>query len=183
MERIIFSLGKKYSLGVLDPADAPILANWLNQEELRQYLSRYEPLYLSAEEEYIRQLPERQPGNYVFGIVKNENKQLIGTIGLHNINHKDRRAVAGIFIGDQNKRQNGAGTEAGRLLLEYAFHTLNLRKVTHEAFATNDGSVALAKKNGGQLEGRLKEQMFIQGRYVDLLIFAYYRPGEEPAGE
>ena len=177
--RKVFKKGKLVSLALFELDDADRLATWVNQEEIRHFLSRHLPMYTEQEVEWLKKLPGLQPNDIVLGIVKNdENKTLIGSIGLHRISHKDRRGHGGIFIGDENERQNGAGGEAARLMLDYAFDTLNLRKVVHEVFATNDGSIALAKKLGGIHEGTLKEHFYVGGRYIDLLIYSYFNPTE-----
>ncbi|MDQ5957943.1 MAG: N-acetyltransferase protein [Patescibacteria group bacterium] len=180
MERIVCLAGKIVSLGLLVIEDVEILTRWINQEEMREYLSTYLPMYASQEKEWIEKLPSRMPNDFVFGIIDNETKTLLGNIGLHRVKQKDGLAHAGIFIGDRQNRKKGVATEAGQLLLKYAFGTLNLRKVVHEAFAHNKASIALGKKLGAKQEGVMKSHLFINGRYVDVVIMSYFRPGCEP---
>lgn len=55
--------------------------------------------------------------NRNFNIIDLKNDKLVGTIGLENFNWIARSAVLGIFIGDEDYRSNGFGTEAIKLLL------------------------------------------------------------------
>ena len=59
--------------------------------------------------------------NKNFDIIDLNNDKLVGTIGLEHFNWIERSAVLGIFIGDEDYRSNGYGTESIKLLLEYGF--------------------------------------------------------------
>lgn len=65
----------------------------------------------------------------------------------------------------------------GFLALEYLFETLNLRKVTGEAFAFNSDSLKFHKRLGFVEEGRLVGHVLKAGRYEDVLIMAIFRDG------
>lgn len=181
VKRVLYMVGDKVSLGILVPEDAERLAHWVNQAELRQFLSIYLPMSPGQEREWIENLPKRQPNDFVFAIVKNDDHHThIGNIGLHRINYKDRRCSAGIFIGDQAERENGQGREVAKLLKIFAFDTLNLRKIQHEAIAANQRSIALAKSLGGIEEGVFKDHFYIDGKYHDVVSYAIFKSGLKP---
>ena len=69
------------------------------------------------------------------------------------------------------------------ILLKYAFHTLNLRKIYSHVYAFNGRSRAYSEKCGYQLEATLKEDTFIDGKFVDKLILSVYRADWEPLWE
>jgi RimJ/RimL family protein N-acetyltransferase len=53
----------------------------------------------------------------------------IGTVSLFHIDYRNRCADFGILIGAPDARGKGYGTEATRLMLDYAFTALGLRTV------------------------------------------------------
>jgi len=101
--------------------------------------------------------------------------QLIGSISIHNIDHLNRNAFLGIFIGDEEHRGKGYGAEAVRLLLEYSFKSLNLHNIMLTVHADNFAAIACYKKFGFQEVGRLPEWVYKNGKYVDKLYMGIKR--------
>ncbi len=99
----------------------------------------------------------------------------IGTCGLHEIEWKNRRTTAGIAIGVKEFWNNGYGTEAGKILIEYAFNELNLQRIESSVYDFNERSIAMQKKVGFQIEGRRRKAIFKGGRYVDEIILGILR--------
>ena len=79
------------------------------------------------------------------------------------------------LLGEIDLHRQGYGIEAMRLLLRYAFSTLNLRKVTAHAYADNTASVALHQKLGYVEEGRLMQEAYIQGKLRDEVILSVFK--------
>jgi len=76
----------------------------------------------------------------------------------------------GIIIGDKSAWDQGFGTDAVRALLRHAFETLNLNRVALRVFETNLRAIQVYKKIGFIEEGRLRQDHFIDGQYVDVLL-------------
>lgn len=64
-----------------------------------------------------------------FAIVLKETDKLIGNCGFVDINHLHQRGEVGLFIGEEENRSKGYGTEALSLLVEYGFNYLNLKNI------------------------------------------------------
>ena len=98
-----------------------------NDFEVTDYTGRsHQIVTLEAEKKYLEDNINSEAN---FAIVENNTDKLIGTVGLERINHINRTAVLGIFIGEQDYRGNGYGTEAIRMILEYGFKYLNLKNI------------------------------------------------------
>jgi RimJ/RimL family protein N-acetyltransferase len=94
---------------------------------------------------------------------------LIGHCGLYNIDETARHCELGITIGDKDFWGRGYGRDAVRLLLRYAFRLRNLRRVWLEVHAENERALRAYKACGFVEEGRLREQAWLDGRYVDMV--------------
>ena len=81
----------------------------------------------------------------------------------------------GITIGDKDFWGRGYGRAAVRLLLRYAFMLRNLRRVWREVHAENERAVRAYKACGFVEEGRLREQAWLDGRYVDMVYMGVLR--------
>jgi RimJ/RimL family protein N-acetyltransferase len=172
---VVFLKGRYVTLRPVEKADLQALTRWINDPEVRFYLEAYLPQSLQDEEKWLEGLGKDKQHNIVF-IIQTAKGQAIGLMGLHNIRWRDRVATTGALIGEKKFWGRGLGSKAKALLLDYAFNTLNLRKIRSDAIAFNERSIAYSKKCGYREEGRLKEQIFRNGKYWDLVQLAVFRP-------
>jgi len=95
-------------------------------------------------------------------------------IGTQRIGHIDWRAgIAdlGVLVGEREFWGRGVATEAVRLACKYAFDTLSLRRLTGGTPASNEAMCRCFRKLGFEEEGRLRQQLLIQGKYEDHVLF------------
>ncbi len=145
---------------------------WFNDSEVTQYLTMYLPVGETFEREYVKRLQSDRSGSdvvLVISVREAENLIPIGTIGLHGIHWKDRDAEVGIAIGEKSFQNQGHGTRAIRLMIRYAFTTLNLRRLHAGAYAFNERSLALQRRAGFMEEGRRREAVYKNGSYHDIV--------------
>ena len=171
--KIKFIEGKNLYLRPVLKCDFPAMLIWMNDRDVRIFLTIYFPMTEKMEMDWIERKSISE-NEVILAIVLN-NGTLIGTIGLHNINWKDRTATSGCCIGLKEHWENGYGTEAKMLLLRYAFYDLNLRKINSHVFSNNPRSLAFQEKCGGKIEGRMKEQIYKDGEYVDQVFFGIFK--------
>lgn len=163
-------------LGLLDESHAPFLAQEMNEPEMRDYLlSNNFPISEKSEVEWIGKLyNSRDNQNVTLGIFLKETQSLIGVMGLHKINYIHGTSITGAWLGKEFRNQ-GLGFEAKMLLLDYAFNTLNLRKIQSAVIATNTRSADYSKKCGYKVEATFPKQIFQKGQYWDEIFLAVYR--------
>lgn len=101
--------------------------------------------------------------------------KLIGQCGLFDFNDTSRTACLGITIGDKEYWSQGYGRESVTLLLEYAFRYRNFRRVWLWVHADNERAIRAYQACGFIEEGRLREHMFSNGRYVDAVYMGVLR--------
>ncbi len=171
---IQFLKGKRVSLRPVLKEDVPQFLRWMNDPDVLQYLGMSLPTMEVEEDQWFEGLAKKKQNNLIFAVVTVEGK-LIGTMGLHNIIWADRTATTGAVIGDKAYWNKGYGTEAKMLLLNFAFNTLNLRKICSSVFAFNKRSYAYQKKCGYVEEGRRLRQRYRKGRYQDELLMAVFK--------
>jgi RimJ/RimL family protein N-acetyltransferase len=101
--------------------------------------------------------------------------EMIGHCALFNENHTARTGELGITIGDEAYWGRGYGRECVQLLLEYAFRHHNFRKVWLNVHAQNQRAVRSYSSCGFVEEGRLREHVWSDGAYDDLLMLGVLR--------
>ncbi len=142
---------------------------WMNDFEITDYIdnSSMSFSYESEKEWIIASAKKSSPGN--FNIIDLETNELIGSVGLDKIKDVSRSAVLGIFIGNDNYRSNGYGTEAIKLLLEYGFKYLNLHSIKLTVLDVNARAYKCYIKCGFKETGRDREAMYLNGKYHDVI--------------
>lgn len=138
---------------------------WLNDFDTTDYIANSSKLFTLEDEK--KHFESKKENAYIFFIVRLEDDEVIGTIGLHEINNIDRTSTLGIFIGDKSGRNKGYGTEAIRLILEYGFKYLNLNNIDLDVFSFNERAIACYKRCGFKEYGRRRKCYFLNGKYYD----------------
>lgn len=173
--RVVFLRGRKTILRPLNKlTDLPKLLVWINDPEVNRYLLSFLPQTVEDEEKWFDSLVEKKNTDIVLAIETRSGK-FIGTMGLHRISWKDGVATTGALIGEKRYRGKGYGTDAKMALLNYAFNTLNLRKVCSSVVGFNGRSLAYNFHCGYRREGRRRKQFFKNGRYWDEILLACFK--------
>ena len=129
-------VGERIYLSPRNSEDVEKFTEWLNDFNTTDYIGRSgASVTLDMEKEYLSR-PDKD--NVSFVIVTLEDDKMIGTISLEQIDDINRNATLGIFIGDKDYRDNGYGTEAIRLILEYGFRYLNLHNIKLDLMEFNE---------------------------------------------
>lgn len=168
-----FLIGQRVVLRPPNETDIPLFIKWFNNPNVRRFITISFPVFFEDEKEWIEKIRKGKEENCVF-VIEMKSGKPIGTMGIHGINWIDRTATTGAVIGEKTYWGKGYGSEAKMLVLEYAFNTLNLRKITSRVIAFNKRSLAYSLKCGYKVEGRKKAQFFRHGRYWDEILMAIF---------
>jgi RimJ/RimL family protein N-acetyltransferase len=171
-----FIEGERIFLRAVLPSDVTErYSRWMNDPEVSRFLeSRLRPSSLDTITAYVRTMGEA-PDFLFLAIVLKEGDLHIGNIKLGPIDWVHRFAEVALLIGEKSCWGKGLGTETIRLIVRYAFETLNLHKLTATVYADNHGSIKAFEKAGFCQEGLRKEQRFSGGRYIDEALFGIVR--------
>lgn len=101
--------------------------------------------------------------------------ECIGNCGLFEVDQTSRTRELGITIGDKGYWGKGYGREAVRILLDYAFRVRNMRRVWLEVHADNERALRAYRASGFIEEGRLREHVWLDGYYVDMILMGVLR--------
>lgn len=165
-------VGKSVYLRPIEMSDADgAYPSWLNNPEVCRYNSHGDTLYTrEMAQSYIKSVIDN-PSADVFAICLREDDRHVGNIALQQISLKNRNAELAILIGDPSVYGKGIGYEAGALLVEYAFGTLNLHRLYCGTHSENIGMQKLALKLGMSEEGRRREALLKNGRFADIVEY------------
>lgn len=145
--------------------------HWLNDPDVCRYNSHGDVTYTrEMAQAYIASVTDN-PAYAVFAICLRKDNRHVGNIALQQISAKNRSAEFAILIGEPSVYGKGIGYEAGKLLLDYAFHTLKLHRIYCGTHIENIAMQHLALKLGMSEEGRRREAIFKNGKFADVVEY------------
>jgi len=174
-----FLIGQRIYLRPLELEDAPQLAAYINDPEVRETLQMYRPVNQVFEKQFIERISKPE-NDVVLGIALRQDDRLIGATGLHGLSLKDRKASFGISIGAKDQWNKGFGSEALRLIVDYGFRTLNLNRILLHVYAFNERAKHVYEKAGFRREGAMRQDVYCNGEYHDVLIMGLLRQDWQP---
>jgi RimJ/RimL family protein N-acetyltransferase len=106
-----------------------------------------------------------------FAVVARERDAVVGTVTLEGYEPVARVARLGIEL-HPDARGRGLGTDAVRTVVRYAFDQCNLRRVWLGVQADNLPALRSYSKAGFVEEGRLRDEVWRDGAWHDLVIMS-----------
>jgi RimJ/RimL family protein N-acetyltransferase len=162
-------------LRALEREDLTVLHKWQNDEEIMRLARSFPDHVISREAleaEFARELKGEDTGRKAYIIEEKSARKPIGwaTIRLHQFQRRMTSADVGLALGEKSAWNRGYGTETSKLLLDEVFMQLNLHRAEWWTYAENNASVQLAKKLGFKEEAHLRETVFFDNQYHDLVV-------------
>ncbi len=115
----------------------------------------------------------------VFAIQLRRETNLVGTIGLRDIDPEHLQAELGYWIAVEHWNQ-GYATEAAKAALAYGFGQLGLNRIYASHMVRNSASGRVLSKIGMKQEGLLRQRVRKWGRFEDVVTMAILREEWQP---
>jgi len=122
---------------------------------------------------------EKQPFNaedswFQLAICLRRAPELIGDLGLHFLGPQNQQVEIAYTVSPMYRRI-GLAFEAATCVVTHLFSEMNKHRVTASVAPDNEASIALLRKLGMRMEGRFKESVLQDGKWVDDVVFAVLR--------
>lgn len=171
MQKELWIDGEKIYLRPITMEDTERVVKWRNSENVVKNFLYRKPI---SKQEHIDWFNTKVRTGKVhqFIICGKVDDMPLGSVYLQNFDDENKKAEYGIFIGEQGAYGCGIGTVSLGLLLKYGFEELLLHKIFGRILSYNKASIVIAQKSGCVQEAYLKEEIFINGKYEDLIFMA-----------
>lgn len=167
--------GKTVYLRAITEEDTDMVIRWRNSEfVVKNFIYRKE----ITRDEHLQWYRNKIKKGLVhqFIICRIEDDTPIGSAYLQNFEELNRKAEVGIFLDSSCAPQKGSGTEAMALTVRYGFEELKMHKIVARVLAYNIASRKMLERTGFVEEGYLKDELFIDGKYEDLVFASVFEP-------
>jgi RimJ/RimL family protein N-acetyltransferase len=136
---------------------------------VRETLFFYTPFTLSQAEMEIEDWNNRAD-TILLTVCEKESGNAVGQTAFVRIDPFSRAAVFYLALYDSSVWNKGYGSQVTRLMIQYAFHTLNLNRIQLHVAVENTYAVKAYQNAGFIIEGTLRQAMFHNGKFADFYV-------------
>jgi RimJ/RimL family protein N-acetyltransferase len=163
------------ALTPLEEADIDLLHVWQNDPELRDLTMQHRgPIPRETVRDWLAGLRAPGQASRLVYMIRRDG-QGVGLVQLIGLSPVQRRAEVGVFLGAPERRGAGLGFMALVLLIDFAFHGLDLRKLSAEVMAANRTTLRLCERLGFVREGLRRQEYFAAGAVWDVHVLGLLR--------
>ncbi|MFB6071231.1 MAG: GNAT family N-acetyltransferase [Halanaeroarchaeum sp.] len=163
-----FVHGDGVDLHTIEEEDLPFLQETINDPAVRRYLGNRQPYTMEQEREWFE---EQVNGDGATTLLVVADGDPAGVVSVGEMPQMPSSAEIGINLAQAFWNQ-GYGTEASRLMTDYAFRERRYHRVMARVYDPNEGSKRIWEKLGYRHEGRHREADWADGEFVDVHRYA-----------
>lgn len=173
----VFIETDRLDLRTVEAEDADIIQRARMHPEIRQYISGFRAP--RSREDVAEEVPSDEGVRLL--VVPNDGEpavdgegDVVGQVSLDYVDEGDGWANLSFWLFPAAQGR-GYATEAAAHLVEFAFRQRGLRRITANALAPNEGSIAVLERLGFAHEGTQREKTVVDGEHVDVVFYGLLR--------
>lgn len=155
--------------------DTDLIIAWRNSDAVRKNFIYQELFTREGHENWIKTMIETGRAVQMM-ICDTAEGTPLGSVYIRDIDRRHNKAEYGIFIGEPEARGRGIGTAAAKLMLDYCFREERLHRIYLRALSGNRQAIRSYEKAGFVREACLKDDVFLNGEYCDIIWMAAINP-------
>ncbi len=157
----------------LSEHELDMVRTWRNHPDVRKWMFSQHEISQEEHRAFVENLKNSYKDAYWMVI---RESVYIGVVYLNRINFKHKHAYLGIYANPLNKVP-----EAGRILIDLvtrlSFDLLNLHTLKLEVMEDNHRAIKLYARAKFKEEGRLKEFVYRNGKWIDVVVMGIINGG------
>lgn len=132
------------------------------------------PIKLEEASEFIQKISTtfNSPDSWFqFAIFEKNGGQMIGDLGVHFLEEGSKQAEIGCTL-SKDFQGKGYAHESLKALMNSLFYDIDLHRIFASIDPQNIGSIKMMEKLGFRKEAHFKESLFLNGKWVDDVVYA-----------
>lgn len=171
MDRLGELVGDLIVLRPIQKADTELIVKWRNNPNVQRNFIFRDTFTKEMHENWMDTKVAR--GEVVQYIIENkEDGRPVGSVYFRDIDRINNSAEYGIFIGEDEARGKGYGSETAHLFSSFGFKKLGLHRISLRVLGGNQQAYRSYEKAGFKTEGVAKDMVFLDGEYRDVIFMA-----------
>ncbi|UTW65490.1 GNAT family N-acetyltransferase [bacterium SCSIO 12643] len=167
---------KRTVLRKMIPNDAESVFRYRSDKTTNKYQG-FIPETVEEVQNFISKIPEHinEPETWFqMVIIEIDSQRIIGDIGLHFYGNENKQVEIGCTL-DKEYQNKGYASESLTSIMEYLFIELDKHRITGSIDPQNTNSAKLMERLGFRKEAHFLESLYIDGKWVDDIIYAYLK--------
>jgi UDP-4-amino-4,6-dideoxy-N-acetyl-beta-L-altrosamine N-acetyltransferase len=160
-----------YVLSDVSKEHKNMILNWRNAEHVRKNMFNE---HVITKEDHDRWFENLEMDKKIIGKILLYKGAPIGFVNFTDLDYKNNKGYWGFYIGER-KTPKGSGKVMALLALDYIFEEYKLKKLCSQILEFNEISIRYHLKIGFSEEGRLKQHIFKNNNYYDVIEMALFR--------
>lgn len=163
--------GALVDLRPITEADTDRIVRWRNTPSVMRNFIFREPFTPEMHRHWLAtKVAAGQVVQYI--IEEKATGRPVGSVYFRDVDPVNHSAEYGIFIGEEDARGCGFGTETARLFTGFGFAHLGLHRISLRLLADNLPARRSYEKAGFAVEGTFRDMVLLDGRYRDIVFMA-----------
>jgi RimJ/RimL family protein N-acetyltransferase len=171
LPQVEFISGEKIYLRPIEPEEIVLLYRWANDPETRGLTGEVRPSTYAGALEFYQQAQKSEDRIWL-AVISRETNRIIGETGLLRMFPAWRTTDWSLIIGEKSARGKGYGTEAAKLMLDYAFGHQNFHRVSIGVVGFNTRALNFYEQIGFRREGLQRDGYYYGHRYHDFVMMS-----------
>lgn len=168
--------GKKVRLRPISHADTADIVRWRNDPKVQQFFIFREPFTREMHENWLNTKVAK--GDVIqYMILDKKSGKSVGSVYFRDIDHENESAEYGIFIGEEDYRGKGFGSETAKIFTAFGLDVLRLHRISLRLLAANRIARRSYERAGFVTEGVFSDMVKLDGEFTDIVFMA--KLGEE----
>ena len=160
-----------------EPEDLEILFDWENNPAVWKVSGTSSPFSKNTLRNYLDSIHDIFADKQLRLIIQLNTGEPLGCVDLFDFDPMNKRAGVGVLIAQQENRNKGYASEALEIVIDFAFHHLNLNQLYCTIQTSNENSIKLFKNKGFEQVGIFKNWMKTKDNYEDAIFMQLLNNG------
>lgn len=171
METLPRITGERVTLRPITEADTDLIVRWRNTPSVMRNFIFREPFTPEMHRNWLA--TKVATGRVVqYMIEVKATGRPVGSVYFRDIDPANHSAEYGIFIGEEDARGQGFGSETAQLFTRFGFDQLGLHRISLRLLAENLPARRSYEHAGFREEGTFRDMVLLDGRYRNVVFMA-----------
>jgi UDP-4-amino-4,6-dideoxy-N-acetyl-beta-L-altrosamine N-acetyltransferase len=149
------------------PDDRDRLLLWRNAPHVAQYMYTDHSISLEEHARWFAGIGDDKRRRYW---IIESNGTPVGLVNLYDIDERNRRCAWAFYLGSEEGRGAGVGSQVECSILVHVFETMGFNKLCCEVLASNEAVWGMHQKFGFVKEGVLRNHVWKSGSFQDVVV-------------
>ncbi|MBR4473382.1 MAG: UDP-4-amino-4,6-dideoxy-N-acetyl-beta-L-altrosamine N-acetyltransferase [Oscillospiraceae bacterium] len=171
---MIIPCSENITLRSISEEDTDKVLRWRNSGDVVKYFNYQEEV---TEADHADWLETKVKTGKVYQFIIHDSSlgKDVGTVYIKDIDNRNHKAEYGVFIGEKDAAGRGTGTIVAKAMIAFSFEKLHLHRLYLQVHADNTRAIRCYERAGFSKEALLKDDVFVNGKYCDLVIMGIVR--------